>query len=205
MALILTLCCTGPQGAPGSDGQPGPAGAVGAAGQQGPKGDTGVQGPPGSPGGSGQLVWVAATGSVAGEVREGLLWVDPSTELIWRIDWKTGQVDINAHTRTGDGTFRWSGPNCTGDELLTEAPPPREPFRVAGSAQYVVRLDTAMPDSAAESHRTQYGSDCVAQSAAGPFFRLSSFSAVAGPPALPFTGPLHVERYSGALAAPPRR
>lgn len=208
LALAAVLGCAFPSGPKGDQGEQGPAGpagttgAQGLQGSQGPKGDRGDQGPPGAPGGSGQLVWVDSVGTVAGDGLN-LLWVDTSSGLVWYIDRDSGQVDLNRH-----GTIRydsyWTSADCTGEEFVSGSiPEPRIPFRFGSEAAFRVRGDAAQLATITPASAKAPGGSCrtVSGLSQQSVIRASDISAgSATPPNLPFTGPLHIERYSGLLA-----
>lgn len=202
-ASAAVLGCTGVKGDHGEAGPQGPEGPAGPQGLQGPKGDrgdTGIQGPPGSPGGSGQLIWVDSVGTVVGEVREGLIWVDSSTGLVWNIDKETGQVDVAKHTLAW--IRFWSAPNCTGTEYLLFLdsggfPSPRMPFRLAGETAFRVRSDTSDPVTVTgQSTMGARSMQCEdTNGAAQPLLSAADAPTTSHqPPTLPFNGPLRVER-----------
>lgn len=217
VVLALALACAFPSGPPGDQGAPGaagPQGLVGPAGPKGDRGDTGIQGPPGSPGGAGQLIWRDAAGNVAGDGLN-LLWVDSTSGLVWHIDRETGQVDLTQHTRPASPSY-WTSTDCTGTEMVLSDPtqamggrslPPRAPFKIAGETAYRVRADTASIATVVPRSVRDPSTPCTQLGGAGTttLLRLSDLVAVPNPPTLPFVGPLHVERYSGSLAAPPLR
>lgn len=216
MIVLGFAACAFPEGPRGPAGEPGPAGPVGATGPQGlqgPKGDrgdTGIQGPPGVPGGAGQLIYRDAAGNVAGDGLD-LLWVDTNSGLVWFIDAQSGQVDLSKHAwptaapTTGPGaSYYWASTDCTGEQLLLpEAVPlPRVPVLYSGEAGYRARPDGLMPGStAAQSRKSAWPSPGECQpytETVSPtrYFRMTDLAPVPAPPRLPFTAPLHVERYA---------
>jgi hypothetical protein len=199
----LALACVGAKGDQGEQGPIGPAGPQGFQGVKGDKGDVGIQGLPGSPGGSGQLVWVDSTGAVVGEVREGLLWVESGTGLVWSIDReKSDQVDPAVHHLPANLARYWTGSDCTGEAYLhiTPAlPAPRVPFKLAGETGYRVRTDTsALQPATIVSEEDEFG--CRGRTLTGSFVAMTDVPVVVStPPTLPFIGALHVERYQPGL------
>lgn len=195
LALSLAFACAVPvQGEPGEPGPQGPAGP------KGDKGDTGIQGPPGSPGGSGQLIWRDADGRVAGDGLN-LIWVDTSTGYVWHIDRETAQVDLKAHVVI-DSWHYWESTDCSGEELVrfhpaeTDLPAPRIPFQLSSSSGFRVRTDSAAALLITARSIRDSGCRTMASQVTGSFVALSQMPVVAAaPPTLPFTGPLHIERY----------
>lgn len=210
VVAALALGCPAVPGPPGPAGETGPAGAQGVAGPKGEQGDPGPQGPPGAPGGSGQLVWRDAAGTIVGEVREGLLWVDASTGLVWRIDWRTGQIDEAVHvsaTTPSTRTLFWTSTDCTGEALVPndQVPPSRMPVKYDGESVYRARPDTLMPSTYTVRSQTLVvqggGRACDGPGpSTGLYFRVTDLPAVPNPPTLSFAPPLHVERYTPTLA-----
>lgn len=210
----LALACVGAKGEPGEQGPVGPAGAQGPQGLKGDKGDVGTQGPPGAPGGSGQLVWVDASTPpvVVGEVREGLLYVDPATGLVWHVNPQEAAVDLAAHSWPSPSpwtwTYYWTGVDCTGDQLLLpeDVQLPRVPVLYAGESTYRVRPDALVPTATApQSQRSMFprpGACATTPAPSGLYFRMADLVPVAAPLPLPFRKPLHVERYAPTLQAP---
>lgn len=212
MVFVLALVSgCGMKGDKGEPGLVGPQGADGRPGPQGPKGDVGTQGPPGAPGGSGQLVWADAAGSIVGEVSEGLRWVALADGMVWHIDPGSGQVDITQHewprAGTGTPTYYWASTDCSGEVLITAeaANLPREPIRYAGETAFRARPDALQPATVLARSRKALSNpaSCDGPDVTGQFFQRSDFTVVPAPPLLPFTGPLHIERYQAP--APPLR
>lgn len=206
--LVLAMSCTLPRGEPGEPGPAGPRGADGLQGDRGLPGDpgpAGIQGPPGTPGTGSGLRWKDSAGNFAGD-GINLIHVD-GAGLLWRIDPETGGVDQGQHTSAWRDLF-WTSTDCSGAALA--APPfplPRHPFMLAWETTYRVRADSAAAVTAlARSYRAAPGGPCEPSAKpAGAYLALADLQAtsIAAPPALPFTGPLHLEPAPAPL--PPAR
>lgn len=153
--------------------------------------------PPGDPGHPRPhgLVWVDAAGAVAGYGAE-LAYVDPDG-LVWSVDPETGQPSTSRHAEVAAVRY-WSEPGCAGAVLISVAEPPlpRVPFRLPWSPSLWVRDDAARAERLTARSTVSYGG-CVDAVVTGPFIPGAAFAEVAGPPHLPFTGPLHIELVAG--------
>ncbi len=162
--------------------------------EPGPMGPTG---PPGPPGQAARLPyrWVDATGAVVTESPD-LVWIDPSTGYVWKIDHETGAYESGPES----AQLRWyDNASCQGTAWFVALNLPREPFRVDGAGSpYLVRPDSVPSESIYADATIGVSGTCIATFAS---FYLSDVvgeytltsTGLTEPPLSPWVGPLHLE------------
>ncbi len=198
--VALELACVGPRGDPGLAGPPGdqgltgPMGAQGAVGSTGPMGPTGPQGPPGQPGTRGAVFWRDQAGAFVGEGLT-LIWID-TAGIIWGIDRETPTVGVHENYRPM--LYYWTSTDCSGPEYVSgPVPAPRRAFQLTGEEFFRARDSSAAFALVTARSQRFPGGQCepVLTGLSLSLFALSGAPPIAGPPTLPFQGPLFEERY----------
>jgi len=162
--------------------------------------EPGPMGPMGPPGPQGEVArlpyrWVDATGAVVTESPD-LVWIDPATEYVWKIDRETGEYEsgsVSPLVRWYDNTA------CLGTAWFVAANLPREPFRVDGDGSpYLLRPDSVPAEPMYADATIGLTATCSATlfpfflTDMIPEFKLTS-TGLTEPPLSPWVGPLHLE------------